>query len=151
MPSLHSHTRDPLCSKMNETDKLKHLIHIVRLLIEVRLSWACSSPLNAVLMIHVDPHLTQVGDDGQAQSYFHRASALIHNCDDAGTKLAYQLCNVRPLRSLLPNDRSDTLGSSASRRLDCSISPANLTRLPFDTLSSAGTGSSLRRTGFRPC
>lgn len=37
----------------------------------------------------------QVGDDGQAQSYFNRASGLIHNCDDAESRLAYKLCNVR--------------------------------------------------------
>jgi hypothetical protein len=85
------------CSKMSETDKLKHLIHIVRLLIEVGAPPA--QPSCELQLIDDGPSSVQVGDDGQAQSYFHRASALIHNCDDAETKLAYKLCNVRLARA----------------------------------------------------
>ncbi|CDZ98403.1 COP9 signalosome, subunit CSN4 [Phaffia rhodozyma] len=58
--------------KMSDSEKLAHLVHIVRLLIEV-------------------------GDNGQAQTYLNKASMFIHDCDDQPTRLAYKLCHARLL------------------------------------------------------
>jgi hypothetical protein len=77
-------------------DKLKHLIHIVRLLLEV-------SPSSRRAIVHgclraLMPTLTrslQVQDDGQANTYFNRASVYIHDCKDPETLVMYKLCQVR--------------------------------------------------------
>jgi hypothetical protein len=39
--------------------------------------------------------LLQCGESGQAQTYFSRASLLIHTTEDKETKLSYRLCQVR--------------------------------------------------------
>ncbi|KAL7416669.1 hypothetical protein BDY24DRAFT_377842 [Mrakia frigida] len=57
-------------SKFTDMDKLEHLIRIVRLLLEIQ-------------------------DDGQAQTYFNRASVYIHDCKDPGLLMMYKLSQAR--------------------------------------------------------
>jgi hypothetical protein len=47
------------------------------------------------IIADICPH--ECGESGQAQTYFNRASLLIHSTKDKATRLAFKLCQVRSL------------------------------------------------------
>lgn len=88
---------------ISDQEKLAVYIQIVRLLLEVgraadreSSSFRPSQPEEMTTSSRNAENPLQCGESGQAQTYFSRASLLIHTTEDKETKLSYRLCQVRP-------------------------------------------------------
>ena len=117
-----------------DEEKLKVYVMIVRLLLEVRRSRLRLNELS----------MWQCQEWGQAQTYFSRASLLIHTSKDKETSLAYRLSQVSspdtPFDAILTHPRPA-----------CSTFPLVSTKLLKSTTNSRSSLLLMRMSGCKCC